>query len=145
LGRRPMPNGAEIARCTSKEVHKVAPGPLQPRPTHTPSRRCAPCGLRRVLPFVLWRAAALDAASSGAAAASLLSQLETASFCRRSASPSPLRGHACSLNAPAHKEPVSGLCQVRCLHMLILAAITSASQGEKSSRGVFCHSQPTQL
>ena len=31
------------------------------------------------------------------------------------------------------KECVSGLCQVRRLHMLILAAIMCASQGEKSS------------
>ena len=56
-----------------------------------------------------------------------------ASFCHRSASPSPLRGHACSLNAGQRKERVSGLCQVHCLHMLILAARTSAPQGGKSS------------
>ena len=42
----------------------------------------------------------------------LLIQLEAASFCRRSASPSPLRGHACSLSASAqrtHVRPVPGL------------------------------------
>jgi hypothetical protein len=45
LGRRPIPNGVEIALWTSQEVHKSHSGPLQPRPTHTPSRRCAPCSL----------------------------------------------------------------------------------------------------
>lgn len=33
----------------------------------------------------------------------------------------------------ASANRVSGLCQVRFLHMLILAATTSASAGEKSS------------
>ena len=40
-----MPNGAENSEVPPQEVHKVARGPLQPRPTHTPSRRCAPCSL----------------------------------------------------------------------------------------------------
>ena len=124
LGRRPIPIGAEIARSTDQEAGKVALGSSA---TEADARTFA--SLRslqmkpRVLPFVLSRAAALDAASSGAAAASLLSQLETASFCSRSTTPSPLRGHACSLNASAQRTRVSGLCQVRCLHMLILAAI----------------------
>ena len=46
LGRRPIPIGAENARSTIQEVYaKSHSGPLQPRPTHTPSRRCAPCSL----------------------------------------------------------------------------------------------------
>ena len=46
LGRRPIPNGAEISGTYPREVHKSCTRPpLQPRPTHTPSRRCAPCSL----------------------------------------------------------------------------------------------------
>ena len=84
------------------EVHKVALGPLQPRPTHTPSRRCAPCSLAsfhfffRELPLL----------SRRSRCCSLLIQLEAASFYRRSASPSPLRGHACSLKASAQRTRV---------------------------------------
>ena len=58
LGPGPIPNGAEIARCTSKEVHKVALGPSATEAdahTFASLRSLQP----RVLPFVLSRAALL--------------------------------------------------------------------------------------
>ena len=68
LGRRPIPNGAEISGTYPREVHKVALGPSATEAdahTFASLRSLQP----RVLPFVLSRGAALDAASSGAAAA----------------------------------------------------------------------------
>ena len=72
---------------------------------------------------------------------SLLIQLEAASFCRRSASPSPLRGHACSLNAsaqrtrvrlvpglmPAHADPCGDNVNFTGREELILRCATSAA------------------
>ena len=58
LGPGPIPNGAEIARCTTKEVHKVALGPSATEAdahTFASLRSLQP----RVLPFVLSRAALL--------------------------------------------------------------------------------------
>ena len=108
MGRRPIPIGAEIARSngTDQEAGKVALGSSATEADAHTFASLRSLQKPRVLPFVLSRAAALDAASSGAAAASLLSQLETASFCSRSTTPSPLRGHACSLNAPAQRTRV---------------------------------------
>jgi len=149
LGRRPIPIGAEIARSTDQEAGKVALGSSATEAdahTFASLRSLQPC----VLPFLLSGAAALARGLvRRSRCCSLLIQLEAASFYRRSASPSPLRGHACSLNASAQRTRVR-LCQVRCLHMLILAGIMRASQGEKSSfcnveRPQLCRSQPTQL
>ena len=68
LGRRPIPNGVEISRSTLQEAGKVALGTSATEAdahTFASLRSLQP----RVLPFVLSRAAALDAASCGAAAA----------------------------------------------------------------------------
>ena len=68
LGPGPMPNGAENSEVPPQEVHKVALGPSATEAdahTFASLRSLQP----RVLPFVLSRAAPLDAASSGAAAA----------------------------------------------------------------------------
>ena len=69
LGRRPIPNGTEIALCTYlKKSTKVALGPSATEAdahTFASLRSLQP----RVLPFLLSRAAALEPTSSGAAAA----------------------------------------------------------------------------
>ena len=48
LGRRPIPNGTEIALCTSQDVHKVALGPSATEAdAHTfASLRSLPAALR---------------------------------------------------------------------------------------------------
>ena len=132
LGRRPIPIGAEIARTPPQEVHKVALGPSATEAaTHTPSRRCAPCSLR-VLPFVLSRAALLTRPCPAQPL------LLTADSAGKSLFLSPIgvtiaAARPCMFIECASANHVSGLCQVRFLHMLILAATTSASAGEKSS------------
>ena len=44
-GGAPSPLAPRTARSPLKKQAKSHSGPLQPRPTHTPSRRCAPCSL----------------------------------------------------------------------------------------------------
>ena len=44
-GQAPSPMASRTARSPLKKSAKSHSGPLQPRPTHTPSRRCAPCSL----------------------------------------------------------------------------------------------------
>ena len=54
-GRRPIPDGTEIALWTSQEVRKVALGPLQPTPDDTHLRVAARAPLQPVLPFTSFR------------------------------------------------------------------------------------------
>jgi hypothetical protein len=133
LGRRPIPIGAEIARTPPQEVHKVALGPSATEAdahTFASLRSLQPC----VLPFVLSRAALLTRPCPAQPL------LLTADSAGSSVYLSPIgvtiaAARPCMFieYASAQRTGVSGLCQVRCLHMLILAARTSASQGEKSS------------
>jgi hypothetical protein len=44
-GGAPSPMAPRSRGHTLEKFTKVALGPLQPRPTHTPSRHCAPCSL----------------------------------------------------------------------------------------------------
>ena len=44
-GGAPFPNVPRNPNQPPKKSAKSHSGPLQPRPTHTPSRRCAPCSL----------------------------------------------------------------------------------------------------
>ena len=132
LGRRPIPNGAEIARSTLQEAGKVALGPSATEAdahTFASLRSLQP----RVLPFVLSRAALLTRPCPAQPL------LLTADSAGSSVFLSPIgvtiaAARPCMfIESVSAKNSVSGLCQVRCLHMLILAARTSASQGEKSS------------
>ena len=86
----------------------------------------------RVLPFVLSRAALLTRPRPAQPL------LLTADSAGSSVFLSPIgvtiaAARPCMFIQCVSKECVSGLCQVRRLHMLILAAIMCASQGEKSS------------
>ena len=130
-GGAPSPLAPRTARSPLKKQAKSHSGPLQPRPTHTPSRRCAPCSLR-VLPFVLSRAPLLTRPCPAQPL------LLTADSAGKSLFLSPIgvtiaAARPCMFIECASANRVSGLCQVRFLHMLILAATTSASAGEKSS------------
>ena len=44
-GQAPSPMAPRSRGVHQKKSTKSHSGPLQPRPTHTPSRRCAPCSL----------------------------------------------------------------------------------------------------
>ena len=44
-GQAPSPKAPRTRGVHLKKSAKSLSGPLQPRPTHTPSRRCAPCSL----------------------------------------------------------------------------------------------------
>ena len=44
-GGAPFPNAPRSPNVPLGKYSKSHSGPLQPRPTHTPSRRCAPCSL----------------------------------------------------------------------------------------------------
>ena len=132
LGRRPIPIGAEIARSTIQEAGKVALGPSATEAdahTFASLRSLQP----RVLPFLFRE---LPLLSRPRPAQPLLLTADSAGS---SVFLSPI-GVTIAAARPCmfiemrqRKERMSGLCQVRCLHMLILAARTSASQGEKSS------------
>ena len=103
----------ELYHCTTL-VHvtkstKSHSGPLQPRPRRTHLRVAAQCAACSLACFHLFFASCPLARGlvRRSRFCSLLIQLEAASFCRRSASPSPLRGHACcSLNASAQRTRV---------------------------------------
>ena len=131
LGPGPIPNGAEIARSTIQEAGKVALGPSATEAdahTFASLRSLQP----RVLPFVLSRAALLTRPRPAQPL------LLTADSAGSSVFLSPIgvtiaAARPCMFIQCVSKECVSGLCQVRRLHMLILAAIMCASQGEKSS------------
>ena len=125
----------------TRKQAKSHSGPLQPRGRRTHLRVAA-------LPAAL-RASICSFASCPLARGlvrrsrcySLLIQLQTASICRRSASPSPLRGHACSLNAsaqrtrvrlvpgsmPAHADPCGDNVSFTGREELILRCATSAA------------------
>ena len=133
LGRRPIPIGAEIARCTSKEVHKVALGPSATEAdahTFASLRSLQPC----VLPFVLRElpsctrprpAQPLLLAADSAGSSVFLSPIGVTISAAR-----PCMFIQC---VSAQRTRVRLVPQVGRLHMLILAAIMCASQGEKSS------------
>ena len=131
LGRRPIPIGAEIARTPPQEVHKDALGPSATEAdahTFASLRSLQP----RVLPFVLSRAPLLTRPCPAQPL------LLTADSAGKSLFLSPIgvtiaAARPCMFIECASANRVSGLCQVRFLHMLILAATTSASAGEKSS------------
>ena len=122
MGRRPIPIGPNTEGVPPQEAGKVAlkPSAADSRP-HTFASLRASCSLAASI--VLSRAAALDTASARCSAQ--LIQLETASFRRRSASPSLLCSRAAACKASA--KTVCGLRQVRSLRMLIPAATTSTS------------------
>ena len=120
LGRRPIPIGAEIARSTdTRKQAKVALGPSATEAdahTFASLRSLQP----RVLPFLLSRAAFLtrprpaqpllltaDAAGSSVFLSPIGVTIAAARPCM-------------FIECVSAKECVSGLCQVRCLHMLIL-------------------------
>ena len=132
LGRHPIPNGVEISRSTLQEAGKVALGPSATEAdahTFASLRSLQP----RVLPFVLSRAALLTRPRPAQPL------LLTADSAGSSVFLSPIgvtiaAARPCMfIQCVSAKECVSGLCQVRRLHMLILAAIMCASQGEKGS------------
>ena len=131
LGRRPIPNGVEISRSTLQEAGKVALGASATEAdahTFASLRSLQP----RVLPFVLSRAALLTRPRPAQPL------LLTADSAGSSVFLSPIgvtiaAARPCMFIECASANRVSGLCQVRFLHMLILAATTSASAGEKSS------------
>ena len=131
LGRRPISNGPEIAEVPTREVHKVALGPSATEAdahTFASLRSLQP----RVLPFVLSRAPLLTRPCPAQPL------LLTADSAGKSLFLSPIgvtiaAARPCMFIECARANRVSGLCQVRFLHMLILAATTSASAGEKSS------------
>ena len=131
LGRRPIPKCAEISKSTLREVLKVALGPSATEAdAHTFASLCS---LQpRVLPFVLSRAPLLTRPCPAQPL------LLTADSAGKSLFLSPIgvtiaAARPCMFIECASANRVSGLCQVRFLHMLILAATTSASAGEKSS------------
>ena len=123
LGRRPIPIGAENARSTIQEVRKVALGPSAAvdRP-HT----FACCALQpfSCFPFFLSRAAALDAASSGAAAA-----IQCCFSWEQPLFVAVQRHRRCLAAVQRHarreQKVVCGLRQVRSLRMLIRARTTT--------------------
>ena len=126
LGPGPMPIGAENARSTIQEVRKVALGPSAAvgRP-HT----FACCALQpfSCFPFFLSRAAALDAASSGAAAA-----IQCCFSWEQPLFVAARRHRRCLAAVQRHarrvsKRSVCGLRQVRSLRLLIRARTTSIS------------------
>ena len=131
LGRRPIPIGAENSEVPPQEAGKVALGPSATEAdahTFASLRSLQPC----VLPFVLSRAALLTRPCPAQPL------LLTADSAGKSLFLSPIgvtiaAARPCMFIECASANRVSGLCQVRFLHMLILAATTSASAGEKSS------------
>ena len=133
LGRRPIPNGAEISGTYPREVHKVALGPSATEAdahTFASLRSLQPC----VLPFVLSRAALLTRPRPAQPV------LLTADSAGSSVFMSPI-GVTIAAARPcmfiqcvsAKKKRFRLVPQVRRLHMLILAARMCALQGEKSS------------
>ena len=125
LGRRPIPKCAEISKSTLREVLKVALGPCAADGLrHTPSLRRARSFA--CFHFFLSRARGLDAASSGAAAASQCysSWNQRLFFAAR-------RHCRCLSAVQQHArrqlKTVCGLRQVRSLRMLIPAMTTSTS------------------
>ena len=132
LGPGPIPIGAENSEVPPQEAGKVALGPSATEAdahTFASLRSLQP----RVLPFVLSRAALLTRPRPAQPL------LLTADSAGSSVFLSPIgvtiaAARPCMfIQCVSAKECVSGLCQVRRLHMLILAAIMCASQGEKSS------------
>ena len=118
-GGAPSPMGPRTRGQPLRKQAKSQSGPLQPRADDTPSRAALlqPRGLLLSLSCrsrrgLIWRRRCY----------SLLIQLETACFCRRSAAPSlPL---SCAAACEASAKTVSGLRQVRSLRMLIHVVIT---------------------
>ena len=107
-GQAPSPMAPRSRGVHQKKSTKSHSGPLCNRGRRTHLRvaaQCAPCSLAC---FHLFFASCPLARGlvRRSRCCSLLIQLEAASFCRRSASPSPLRGHACSLNASAQRTRV---------------------------------------
>ena len=131
LGRRPIPIGAENSEVPPQEAGKVALGPSATEAdahTFASLRSLQP----RVLPFVLSRAPLLTRPCPAQPL------LLTADSAGKNLFLSPIgvtfaAARPCMFIECASANRVSGLCQVRFLHMLILAATTSASAGEKSS------------
>ena len=121
-GGAPSPLAPRTARSPLKKQAKSHSGPLQPRPTHTPSRRCAPCSLAcfhfffREVPLLSRPRPAqpllLTADSAGSSV--FLSPIGVTIAAAR---PCMFIAECVS----AKNACVSGLCQVRCLHMLIAA------------------------
>ena len=126
LGRRPIPIGAEIARSTDQEAGKVALGPSATEAdahTFASLRSLQPC----VLPFALSRAALLTRpcpaqplllTADSAGGSVFLSPIGVTIAAAR-----PCMFIEC-VSAKNRRVRLVLLCQVRCLHMLILAART---------------------
>ena len=124
LGRRPIPNGAEIARCTSKEVLKIALGPSATEAdAHTfaslrslqHSLACFHLFFRELRLLTLPRPAQPLLLTTESALNSLF--LSPIGVTIAAARPCMFIEYVSAKNAcPA-------VPQVRCLHMLILAAI----------------------
>jgi hypothetical protein len=143
LGAAPHPHWRRDREDTPSRSPQSRTRPLCNRGRHTHLRVAAlPAALRASI--CSFASCPLDAASSGlrrSRCCSLLIELEAASSCRRSASPSPLRGHACSLNAsaqrtrvrlvpglmPAHADPCGDNVNFTGREELILRCATSAA------------------
>ena len=121
-----------------KKSAKSHSAPLQPRPTHTPSRRCAPCSLACFHFFFRER----PLFTRPHLTLPLLSTFEPAG---KSAFLSPhgvsiaaARQDICTISHQLNKPCAwcaCGLCQVRSLHVLIHAGTTSTLAWEQSSSG----------
>ena len=125
-GQAPSPMASRTRGVHLKKSTKSHSGPLQPRPTHTPSRRCAPCSLAcfhfffRELPLLtrphLTQPLLLTFETAGKSAFSSPYDVSVAAA----------RQDICTisrqLNKPCCAASSYSLCQVRSLHMLIAAA-----------------------
>ena len=123
LGAAPHPQWRrDLGDIPSRSPQKSHSAPLQPRPTHTPSRRCAPCSLVcfhfffRELPLLtrphLTQPLLLTFETAGKSAFSSPYDVSVAAA----------RQDICTISRQLNKPSSYGLCQVRSLHMLIAAA-----------------------
>ena len=134
-GRRPIPVGPKTSMTISQEVRKVALGPsAADARRHTFASLRAPAARASIYLFILSRAAAHDAGSSGGAAPS-----QCCSSLNQHLFVAPRRHRRCLAAVEQHArrqlKTMCSLCQVRSLRMLIHAVTSSTLAWEQSSSG----------